>query len=156
MAEKKKMESQKTKKKQEVKTQQVSQSEPEKTYYTKEELQEFKELILEKLAEARQEYEELEKILHNITEMANKTSNLTEFASDMLEKEQTKLMLNRLARYIEDLERALIRIENGTYGICKHTGKLIPKERLRLVPHTESSIEAKLSQSQTSQENEWY
>lgn len=125
---------------------------PEKTHYTREELEEFRQIILEKLAEAREEYEDLERTLQNITEMSSNAYNLTEFGSDMLEKEQTELMLNRLARYIEDLERALIRIENGTYGICKYTGKLIPKERLRLVPHTESSIEAKMAQYRSNKE----
>lgn len=118
----------------------------EKTHYTAEELEEFKQLILKKLEQARQEYKVLQENLKESTENAADGYNLTEYGTDTQEKEQLELFLMRQAKFIDSLERALIRIENGTYGKCKVTGKLIPKERLRAVPHTEISIEAKLEQ----------
>jgi RNA polymerase-binding protein DksA len=118
----------------------------EKTHYTAEELQEFKELILEKLDKARKEYKSLEESLRETAENAADGYNLTEYGTDTQEKEQLELFMMRQAKFIDSLERALQRIENGTYGRCKVTGKLIPKERLRAVPHTEISIEAKLAQ----------
>ncbi len=121
----------------------------EKTYYTAEELQEFKELILNKLEKAREEYKSLQESLRETTENAADGYNITEYGTDTQEKEQLELFLMRQAKFIDSLERALVRIENGTYGKCKVTGKLIPKERLRAVPHTEISIEAKLAQKKT-------
>lgn len=118
----------------------------EKTHYTAEELQEFKQLILEKLEKARAEYKSLQESLRETTENAADGYNISEYGADTQEKEQLELFLMRQAKFIDSLERALIRIENGTYGKCKVTGKLIPKERLRAVPHTEISIEAKLAQ----------
>lgn len=118
----------------------------EKTHYTAEELEEFKQIILKKLEQARQEYKVLQENLKETTENAADGYNLTEYGTDTQEKEQLELFLMRQAKFIDSLERALIRIENGTYGKCKVTGKLIPKERLRAVPHTEISIEAKLEQ----------
>ncbi len=85
--------------------------------------------------------------------MASDGYNLTEFGSEMADREQSEMMLARTGKFIDALERALIRIENGTYGRCKVTGQLIPKERLRLVPHTETSMEAKLQQN-TSPKNQ--
>jgi RNA polymerase-binding transcription factor DksA len=119
--------------------------ENEKTHYTKEELVEFRDLITQKLAEARAEYQSLQDALRNSAEMSTDSYNFTEFGSDIADKENTEMMLSRTAKFIDALERAMVRIENGTYGRCKVTGKLIPKERLRVVPHTETSIEAKLS-----------
>ncbi len=118
----------------------------EKTHYTAEELKEFKELILDKLEKARAEYRSLQESLKETTENAADGYNITEYGTDTQEKEQLELFLMRQAKFIDSLERALVRIENGTYGKCKVTGKLIPKERLRAVPHTEISIEAKLAQ----------
>jgi RNA polymerase-binding transcription factor DksA len=69
---------------------------------------------------------------------------MTEFGAELQDKEQTELLMARTLKFVDALERAMIRIENGTYGRCRVTGQLIPKERLRLVPHTETSIEAKL------------
>jgi RNA polymerase-binding protein DksA len=118
----------------------------EKTHYSAEELQEFKDLILEKLENAKAEYKSLQESLKETTENAADGYNITEYGTDTQEKEQLELFLMRQAKFIDSLERALKRIENGTYGRCKVTGKLIPKERLRAVPHTEISIEAKLAQ----------
>ncbi len=123
----------------------------EKTHYTAEELQEFKELLLDKLEKAKAEYKSLQESLRETTENAADGYNITEYGTDTQEKEQLELFLMRQAKFIDSLERALTRIENGTYGKCKVTGKLIPKERLRAVPHTEISIEAKLAQKKNPQ-----
>lgn len=119
----------------------------EKTSYTREELEEFRQIITTKLDESREEYKSLQESLRNATEMSADGYNLTEFGSEMADREQAEMLLARTGKFINALERAMIRIENGTYGRCKITGKLIPKERLRLVPHTETSIEAKLAQT---------
>jgi len=121
--------------------------EKEKTHYTREELEEFRVIINEKLAEARKDYENIRETLRNSTEIASESFNLTEYGTEMSDKEHNEMLLGRSAKFIESLERALIRVNNGTYGRCKVTGKLIPKERLRVVPHTETSIEAKLGQN---------
>lgn len=115
----------------------------EKTHYSKEELVEFKDIILKKLAEAKDEETYLRDSLNSTAELAAEGFNATEFGSEMADKEQAEMLLARTLKFKDALERALVRIENGTYGRCKVTGKLIPKERLRIVPHTESSIEGK-------------
>lgn len=121
----------------------------EKVSYTDEELQEFKALILEKLEQATREYEELRS---NAFSSGNDTSdtsptfkNLQESAANLARMENGR-MAERLLKFIQGLQGALLRIENGTYGVCRVTGKLIPKERLRAVPHTTLSIEAKLGE----------
>jgi len=116
----------------------------EKTHYSKEELEEFREIISAKLKEARGEYKSLQEALRNSAEMATDAYNMTEFGAELQDKEQTELLMARTLKFVDALERAMIRIENGTYGRCRVTGQLIPKERLRVVPHTETSIEAKL------------
>ena len=118
----------------------------EKKLYSREELEEFREIIHKKIAEAKEEYTRLVESLKESNENAADGFNMTEFGSDTLDKEQTEMFMARQKKFLSQLERALIRIENGTYGRCKVTGKLISKERLRLVPHTESSMEAKLKQ----------
>ena len=118
----------------------------EKNFYSKEELQEFKELITKKLEESRLEHLELRGSLKESNSNSADGHNMTEFGSDTLEKEQTEMFMSRQMKFINALERALIRIENGTYGRCKETGKLISKERLRAVPHTELSMDAKRNQ----------
>ena len=123
--------------------------EKEKLFYNKSELEEFRTIINGKLAEAREEYKDLVESLKNSADMASDGGNMTEFGSDTSDKEQTEMFMARQRKFIDNLERALVRIENGTYGKCKTTGKLIPKERLRVVPHTESSMEAKLQQKNT-------
>ncbi len=123
----------------------------EKTHYSKEELVEFKELIEKKLEVSKSEYKSLQDSLKENAENAADGYNITEYGSETLEKEQMEMFLSRQAKFIESLERALIRIQNGSYGKCKITGKLIPKERLRSVPHTETTIEAKNNQSKEAQ-----
>lgn len=120
----------------------------EKLRYSESELKEFEELILSKLQKAR---EELQHLKESITRKnTGEDDNITglkslEDGADALEKEQLNQLAARTQKYITQLENALIRIKNGTYGICIDTGKLIPKERLRAVPHTQQTIEAKLN-----------
>jgi DnaK suppressor protein len=118
----------------------------EKNFYSKAELEEFKVLIQDKLVYARQEYKELVGSLQDSNLTSADGYNMTDFGSDTLEKEQTEMFMARQMKFIGALERALVRIENGTYGRCKETGKLISKDRLRAVPHTELSIQAKRDQ----------
>jgi DnaK suppressor protein len=122
----------------------------EKTRYSDSELQEFKEIILNKLDDARRELTNLQAALnsaneHGTDDTAN-TFKILEDGSDTLAKEEAGQLAARQRKFIEQLENALVRIENKTYGLCRVTGKLIPKERLRAVPHTTQSIEAKLNQ----------
>ncbi|WP_207535491.1 TraR/DksA family transcriptional regulator [Desertivirga arenae] len=123
----------------------------EKTRYSDVELQEFKELILEKIRIAKEELNALTQSLSNPslngTDDTAGTYKTLEDGSATLEKEQTNQLAARQKKFIENLEGALVRIENKTYGLCRETGKLIPKERLRAVPHTTLSMEAKLKQS---------
>jgi DnaK suppressor protein len=121
-------------------------SDNEKNFYTKAELEEFRVIIQKKLEAAKEEYTTLLEDLQASNEASADSYNLTEFGSDTSDKEQTEMFLSRQMKFVDSLERALMRIENGTYGRCKATGKLISKERLRAVPHTELSIEAKMSQ----------
>lgn len=122
----------------------------EKTRYSDSELQEFKELIHQKLEDARRELTNLQAALNNANEHGTddtaSTFKILEDGSDTLAKEEAGQLAARQRKFIEQLENALIRIENKTYGVCRVTGKLIPKERLRAVPHTTQSIEAKLQQ----------
>lgn len=126
-------------------------SKSEKTRYSDTELQEFKEIILEKIRVAREELNALTKSLSNPnsngTDDTAGTFKTLEDGSATLEKEQTNQLAARQKKFIDNLEAALVRIENKTYGICRETGKLIQKERLRAVPHTTLSMEAKLKQS---------
>ena len=119
----------------------------EKTRYSDEELSEFKELILSKLAVAREEYETMMGTLMNTDNNGVDDTSLTykalEEGANTQTKEELSMLAARQQKFIKGLEAALIRIENKTYGICRETGKLIPKERLRLVPHATLSIEAK-------------
>ncbi|BDE82030.1 molecular chaperone DnaK [Porphyromonas sp. HMSC077F02] len=121
----------------------------EKNSYSPEELQEFREIIEKKLAKARRNYDLLVSTLdtndgNDITDTTPTYKNLTESAM-LLSKQETASQAARQQKFIKNLEAALVRIENGTYGICRATGKLIPKERLRAVPHATLSIEAKES-----------
>ncbi len=119
----------------------------EKVRYSDAELQEFKELILQKLETARQDYEELRAaITHsasNGVEDTSPTFKVLEEGASSLSKEESGQLAQRQYKFIQSLEAALIRIENKTYGVCRETGKLIPKERLMLVPHATLSVEAK-------------
>jgi DnaK suppressor protein len=125
-------------------------SEKEKTRYSDSELQEFKELIKQKLEAAKHELSTLQESLSNAnangTEDTIGSYKTLDDGSATHSKENNSQLASRQKKFIENLEAALIRIENQTYGICKVTGKLIPAERLRAVPHTTMSIEAKLNQ----------
>ena len=124
--------------------------ENEKTRYSDAELQEFKELLLDKLKSAKEELNSLASSLStpnaNGTDDTAGTYKTLEDGSATLEKESINQLAARQKKFIEQLEAALVRIENKTYGVCRETGKLIPKERLRAVPHTTLSMEAKLKQ----------
>ncbi|HVV54489.1 MAG TPA: TraR/DksA C4-type zinc finger protein [Mucilaginibacter sp.] len=124
--------------------------ETEKTRYSDAELQEFKELILDKLRIAKEELNALASSLStpnaNGTDDTAGTYKTLEDGSATLEKESINQLAARQKKFIEQLDAALVRIENKTYGICRETGKLIQKERLRAVPHTTLSMEAKLKQ----------
>lgn len=122
----------------------------EKTRYSDSELQEFKSIILEKLRIAKEELSALTASLNNSdangTDDTAGTYKTLEDGSATLEKEQTNQLAARQRKFIDNLDAALVRIENKTYGICRETGKLIQKERLKAVPHTTLSIEAKNKQ----------
>ena len=122
--------------------------EVEKTRYSDDELAEFKVIINEKLDKARKEYNTLRQvIMHNGSNDIEDTTPSFKTVEDdgtmQLTKEEASQMAQRQYKFIQNLEAALIRIENKTYGICRETGKLIPKERLRLVPHATLTVEAK-------------
>ncbi|MCX7862977.1 MAG: TraR/DksA C4-type zinc finger protein [Bacteroidales bacterium] len=123
----------------------------EKTRYSDEELQEFKQIILEKLEKAKKDYELLKQALNNTdgndTTDTSPTFKALEEGASVLSKEEVGRLAQRQLKFIQHLEAALVRIENKTYGICRETGKLIPKERLRAVPHATLSIEAKKNQN---------
>lgn len=125
--------------------------ESNKTRYSDAELKEFKELLLDKLRIAREELNALAASLSspnaNGTDDTAGTYKTLEDGSATLEKEQINQLAARQKKFIEQLEAALVRIENKTYGVCRETGKLIPKERLRAVPHTTLSMEAKMKQN---------
>jgi RNA polymerase-binding transcription factor DksA len=118
--------------------------------YSDKELTEFKELIIGKLQEAQTDFDLLKLTLSNAdnhgTDDTSPSFKLLEDGSDVLSKEETAQLAIRQEKYIVNLKNALMRIENKTYGICRVTGKLIPKERLRSVPHATLSIDAKLGQ----------
>ncbi|RKD18271.1 molecular chaperone DnaK [Pelobium manganitolerans] len=122
-----------------------------KNRYSDAELQEFKVLILDKLASAKEELSSLTSSLSNPnkngTDDTAGTYKTLEDGSATLEKEQLNQLAARQKKFIENLEAALVRIENKTYGICRETGNLIQKQRLMAVPHATLSIEAKLKQS---------
>jgi RNA polymerase-binding transcription factor DksA len=123
----------------------------QRSRYSDAELVEFKELINKKLDEATRDYELLKNTLSHKddhgTDDTSPTFKLLEDGSDVLSKEETAHLAARQEKYIQNLKNALIRIQNKTYGICRVTGKLIPKERLRSVPHATLSIDAKLGQN---------
>jgi RNA polymerase-binding transcription factor DksA len=122
----------------------------EKTRYTDEELAEFKELINKKLEKAKKDYDLLKAaITHsesNDTEDTSPTFKVLEEGATTLSREEAGKLAQRQLKFIQHLKAALVRIENKTYGVCRQTGKLIAKERLRAVPHATLSIEAKQQQ----------
>jgi len=118
--------------------------ENKKNSYSEAELQEFKAIILKKTNSAKEELQYYQKqIVKYSEEMVESRSSGLDDGSNTLEKANLNKMASRFAKHIQHLENALIRIENKTYGLCRETGKLISKERLRVVPHTTLSIEAK-------------
>jgi len=119
----------------------------EKTRYSDEELEEFRQIIVEKLEKAKRDYELLKSAItqdgSNDTQDTSPTFKVLEEGATTLSKEEAGRLAQRQLKFIQHLQAALVRIENKTYGICRETGKLISKERLRAVPHATLSIEAK-------------
>ena len=119
----------------------------EATRYSDKDLKEFEVLIHEKLAQAKSDLDELKQSLShegdNSTDDTSPTFKMMEDGSDTMSREEVAQLAARKEKFIISLENALLRIKNKTYGVCRVTGKLIPKERLRLVPHATLSIEAK-------------
>ncbi|MDR2534014.1 MAG: TraR/DksA C4-type zinc finger protein [Tannerellaceae bacterium] len=119
----------------------------EKTRYSDAELEEFRAIILDKLAKARIDYDSLRAGITNSdgndVSDTSPTFKVLEEGASTLSKEESGRLAQRQMKFIQSLQAALIRIENKTYGVCRETGKLIPKERLRAVPHATLSIEAK-------------
>jgi len=122
----------------------------ERTKYTDEELEEFKEIILAKLDKAKKDYDVLKSsISHeesNDTMDTSPTFKVLEEGAATLSKEEAGRLAQRQLKFIQHLQAALIRIENKTYGVCRETGILISKERLRAVPHATLSMDAKMKQ----------
>ena len=119
-----------------------------KTRYSDEELEEFRTIILEKLEKAKAEYKTLRHVvMHNggydIEDTAPTFKTVEDDGAFQRSKEEASQLAQRQYQFIQNLEAALARIENKTYGVCRVTGKLIPKERLRLVPHATLTVEAK-------------
>ena len=118
--------------------------------YSDKDLKEFEALINEKLASAREDLDQLQRSLShrddNSTEDTSPTFKMMEDGSETMSREETAQLAARQQKFIQSLENALLRIKNKTYGVCRVTNKLIPKERLRLVPHATLSIEAKQRQ----------
>ena len=119
----------------------------DKIRYSDSELEEFRTIIDGKLVKAREDYEQLKASITNMdgndTTDTSPTFKAFEEGASTLLKEETGRMAQRQMKFIQHLEAALVRIENKTYGICRETGELIPKERLRAVPHATLTIEAK-------------
>lgn len=123
-------------------------AETTKVRYSDEELEEFRTIINDMLDKARKEYNTLRRvIMHNGSNDIEDTTPSFKTVEDdgayQLSKEESSQLAQRQYKFIQNLEAALVRIENKTYGICRETGKLIPKERLRLVPHATLTVEAK-------------
>lgn len=119
-----------------------------KTRYSDEELEEFRGIINEMLEKARTEYNTLREAMthaggNDILDTAPTFKTVEDDGAFQLSKEEAGALAQRQYKFIQNLENALIRIENKTYGICRVTGKLIPKERLRLVPHATTTVEGK-------------
>ncbi len=121
-----------------------------KTRYSDEELEEFRVLILEKLEKAKSDYKLLTEAYTNSNDNdtmdTSPTFKVLEEGYQVLSKEDNARLASRQEKFIQSLENALVRIQNKTYGICRETGVLISKERLRSVPHATLSMEAKLKQ----------
>lgn len=125
-------------------------TEKEKTRFSEEELAEFKQIILEKLKKAKTDYDILKSTItqgdSNDIQDTSPTFKVLEEGASTLSKEEAGNLAQRQQKFIQHLQAALVRIEHKTYGICRETGKLISKERLRAVPHATLSMEAKQKQ----------
>ncbi|MGB2225739.1 MAG: TraR/DksA family transcriptional regulator [Polaribacter sp.] len=121
-----------------------------KTKYSEEDLQEFRAIIDKKIAKAEEDLAILRSAYkndaNNGTDDTSPSFKSFDEGSDVMNKEANVQLAIRQEKFIRDLKNALLRIENGTYGVCRVTGKLIQKERLKLVPHATLSIEAKRRQ----------
>ena len=125
-----------------------NEAQVDKTRYSDEELAEFKAIILEKLEAAKAEYKTLRENVsrsssNDIEDTSPSFKTVEDDGANQLSKEEASQLAQRQYKFIQNLEAALVRIENKTYGVCRVTGKLIPKERLRLVPHATLTVEAK-------------
>jgi RNA polymerase-binding transcription factor DksA len=130
----------------------VKSTTDDRTRYSEDELKEFEALINRKLDKAREEFHILKETLNRNNDAGTDATSggntkVLEDGAETAEKENLSQLAARQQKYIMNLENALVRIKNGTYGICTVTGKLIPKERLIAVPHTTQSIEAKMMQT---------
>ena len=121
-----------------------------KNIYSAKELEEFRQIILAKLEMSKRNYEILKGNISHVddhgTDDTAPSFKVLEEGAEVLSKEENAQLAARQKKFIEHLENALVRIKNGTYGICRQTGKLISKQRLRAVPHATLSIEAKQGQ----------
>ncbi|PIE87929.1 MAG: molecular chaperone DnaK [Bacteroidetes bacterium] len=129
----------------------------EKLRYSDQELEEFKQIILDKLEKARNDLKLLQEAytqsdVHGTSD-TSPTFKVLEEGNAVLSKEENSRLAARQQKFITNLENALIRIQNKTYGICRETGNLIPKERLKSVPHATLSIEAKEEQNRNEKRN---
>ncbi len=129
----------------------------EKLRYSDEELEEFRQIILEKLENAQNDLKLLQEAytqsdVHG-TNDTSPTFKVLEEGNAVLSKEENSRLAARQQKFIQSLENALIRIQNKTYGVCRETGRLIPKERLKSVPHATLSIEAKMEQNKFEKRN---
>jgi len=119
----------------------------EKLRYSDEELEEFRTVIMQKLELAKRDYDQIMRALRhedsNDVADTSPTFKILEEGANTLNKEEVGHLAQRQMKFIQNLQAALVRIENKTYGVCRKTGKLIPKERLRAVPHATLSVEAK-------------
>ena len=122
----------------------------QKVRYSDDELQEFKEVILAKIEQAQKNYERLTNSI--MVDESNPTFKMMEEGASTLQKEISSQQAERQLDFIRKLQGALVRIENKTYGVCRITGKLIPKERLLAVPHTTLSLEGKEIEAQRRKE----
>mgnify|MGYP006288162113 CR=1 FL=1 len=126
-------------------------AEQDKVRYSDEELEEFRNIIEEKIKKAEHDLKLLKETFvndkSNSTDDTSPTFKAFEEGSDTMSKEANSQLASRQEKFIRDLKNALVRIENKTYGVCRVTGKLISKERLKLVPHATLSIEVKNRQS---------
>lgn len=116
----------------------------ERNRYSREELAEFRQIIMDKVSRAREEFNTLkEAVSENKTSSSESGAIKMDYSAEVAERETINDLATRQLKFIQNLEAALQRIEQGTYGVCRATGRLIDKERLKLVPHTTHSVEAK-------------